>query len=174
MLHTYKGQSMSVPPDELRETMRLWTSGIVVVTAADRDHRAGVTVSSFTSVSLTPPLVLVCLQKGIYALEMLRQTGAFAASMLRAGQSQLSAQFAGFTPLPENADRFYNVEMYSAVTGAPILADALAWVDCRLHAVYDGGGSEIVVGEVLATGRQAGAAPLAYHNRAYHTLRPQG
>lgn len=165
---------MSVPPDELRETMRLWTSGIVVVTAADHDHRAGVTVSSFTSVSLTPPLVLVCLQKGIYALEMLRQTGAFAASMLRAGQSQLSAQFAGFTPLPDGADRFYNVQTETAVTGAPILSGALAWVDCRLHAIYDGGGSEIVIGEVLATGRQIGAAPLAYHNRAYHSLRPQG
>ncbi|NWG15936.1 MAG: flavin reductase family protein, partial [Chloroflexi bacterium] len=150
---------MSVPPDELRETMRLWTSGVVVVTAADRDHRAGVTVSSFTSVSLTPPLVLVCLQKGIYALEMLRQTGAFAASLLCQEQSPLSAQFAGFTPLPDGADRFYNVQTETAVTGAPILANALAWVDCRLHAIYDGGGSEIVVGEVLATNRQPGAAP---------------
>ncbi len=161
---------MAVPPEALRSTMRQWTSGVVIFTTAGHDQRAGVTVSSFTSVSLEPPLVLVCLQKPIYPLQLVRQTGVFAASMLHAGQTHLSAQFAGFTPLPAGEDRFYGIETFTAVTGAPLLKDALAWVDCRVHAIYDGGGSEIVVGEVLATEHQPGTPPLAYHDRGYYHL----
>lgn len=161
---------MAVAPEALRETMRQWTSGIVIVTTALGDLRLGLTVSSFTSVSLDPPLVLICLQKNIYSLEVIRKTGVFAASMLRDDQADVSMQFAGQKPLPEGADRFYEIETMTAVTGAPILADALAWVDCRVKAIYDGGGSEIVVGEVVATDQNANLMPLAYHNRGYYSL----
>ncbi|MBI5666580.1 MAG: flavin reductase family protein [Chloroflexi bacterium] len=163
---------MTAAPEALRETMRQWTSGIVVVTTALGDRRAGVTVSSFTSVSLEPPLVLICLQKTILPLQLVRESGIFAASMLREGQADVSAQFAGFTPLPEGADRFYGIETFYAVTGAPVLVDALAWVDCRVHAIYDGGGSDIVVGKVLATAHRPDVLPLAYHNRQYYSLAP--
>ncbi len=164
---------MTVDRDELRETMRLWTSGITIVTTAAGDRRAGVTVSSFTSVSLEPPLILVCLQKGITALEIIRDSRVFAVSLLRAGQSPISAQFAGFTPLPEGADRFYQIPTLTAITGVPILQDALAWLDCRVYTIVDGGGSEIVLGEVVATERRPDLQPLVYHNRGYYTLLPE-
>lgn len=161
---------MTVAPEDLRDTMRQWTSGIVIVTTALGELRAGVTVSSFTSVSLDPPLVLVCLQKPIYPLQLVRESGVFAASILREGQADISAQFAGFAPLPEGTDRFYGIETFSAVTGAPILENALAWVDCRVHAIYDGGSSSIIVGKVVATAHQPDMTPLAYHNRRYYSL----
>lgn len=164
---------MAVTAEALRNTLRQWTSGVVVFTTATRDQRAGVTVSSFTSVSLEPPLVLVCLQKPIYPLQLVREAGVFAASLLHAGQSNVSAQFAGFAPLPAGEDRFYGIETFTAVTGAPILTDSLAWLDCRIHAIYEGGGSEIVVGEVLATDHQPDVPPLTYHNRSYFQLVPE-
>lgn len=164
---------MTVDRDSLRETMRLWTSGITIVTTADGDRRAGLTVSSFTSVSLEPPLILVCLQKGVMTLEMLKVSRVFAVSLLRAGQSPVSAQFAGFTPLPEGSDRFHQIPIRTAVTGAPILQDSLAWLDCRVYAIHDGGGSEIVIGQVMATERHPDLAPLVYHNRGYYTLLPE-
>lgn len=161
---------MAVAPEELRETMRQWTSGIVIVTTVLGDLRVGVTVSSFTSVSLTPPLVLICLQKDVYSLEMIRKSGIFAASMLREDQANVSMQFAGQKPLPEGADRFYGIETMTALTGAPVLVESLAWVDCRVTAINDGGGSEIVVGEVVATDQHKDVMPLAYHNRGYYSL----
>lgn len=164
---------MAVTSDDLRNTMRQWTSGVVIVTTATKNERAGVTVSSFTSVSLEPTLVLVCLQKTIYPLQLVRQAGVFGISLLHAGQSNISAQFAGFVPLPAGEDRFYGIETFTGVTGAPLLKDSLAWLDCRVRHIYDGGGSEIVVGEVLATDHHPDIPPLTYHNRAYYRLVPE-
>lgn len=164
---------MSVDPDSLKKTMRKWASGVGIVTTIHGDQRAGVTVSSFTSVSLEPPLVLVCLQDYIETFRLLRESSVFAVSLLREDQAYLSAQFAGFAQLPEGADRFYGVDVTTAVTGAPILTNAAAWMDCRLSVIYEGGISRIVVGEVVATGQQEDARPVVYHNRAYYKLTEQ-
>lgn len=162
-----------VEPDELRKTMRLWASGVTVVTSALGERRLGLTVNAFSSVSLDPPLILVCLQSGTPTLEMIRESDVFAVSLLRDDQGHLSIQFAGFAMLPAGADKFYQVETDTAVTGAPILPHALAWMDCRLHDIYPAGSSNIVVGKVVAIGRQDGGQPLIYHNRVYYSLVPQ-
>src|SRR5262245_35571490 len=98
---------MSVDPESLKKTMRNWVSGVTVVTATNGEKHAGVTASSFTSVSLEPPLVLVCLQEYIETYRLIRESEAFAISFLRADQAYLSKQFAGFIKLPEGADKFY-------------------------------------------------------------------
>lgn len=155
----------------MRETMRLWACGVTVVTTTDGIRHEGMTASSFTSISLEPPLILVCLHKEAATSRLIQETGFFAVSILGEDQEQLSAQFAGYTQLPEGADRFYQVETIQGTTGAPILKDAIAWLDCRLFGVQDGATHWIFVGEVVATGRQPDPVwPLVYHNRAYRTF----
>ena len=159
---------MSVDTEAMRLTMRLWSCGVTIVTTGNEHERSGMTASSFTSISLEPPLVLACLHKQTRTTRLIQETGVFAVSILSASHEALSAQFAGYTELPEGADRFYNVETFTAETGSPILREAIAWLDCRAYGVHDGGTHLIFVGEVLATGRTDDPVePLVYHNRAY-------
>ncbi len=162
---------MSIDPESLKKTMRKWASGVGIATTVLDDQRAGVTVSSFTSVSLEPPTVLICLQEYIHTYKLIRDSNVFAVSLLNDEQSKISAQFAGFVPLPEGTDRFYGLKLMTAETGAPILADAIAWMDCRVTAVYESGITRIVVGEVIATGQQEEGFPVVYHNRGYYRIR---
>lgn len=161
---------MTVESEALRKTMRSWISGVTVVTAEYQGKRAGVTASSFTSVSLEPPIMLVCLQNYIETFKLIEASGHFAISILRSDQARLSKQFAGFVELPEGADRFYGVGVSQAVSGAPILTEAVAWMDCKLHAIHEAGITRIIMGEVLATGQQEGQIPLVYHNRGYYDI----
>lgn len=162
-----------VEGEALRAAMRLWTTGVTVVTTAFEGSRAGVTANSFTSVSLNPPLVLFCLQKLSETYPLLEKSGVFGISVLGEGQSAISDQFAGFTKLPEGEDRFYQIDTFTAESGVPILSAAIAWFDCRLHALYDGSTHHIVVGEVTGVGRSVDPAqPLVYFNRAYRNILP--
>ena len=161
---------MSVDPESLKKTMRTWVSGITIVTTQDDARRAGVTASSFTSISVEPPLILISLQSFSETFKLLEQTHVFAVSVLAQNQEHLSAQFAGYTKLPDGADKFHDVELMTVKTGCPILVGAIAWLDCHLAAIYEAGDSRIVVGEVVATGQHDGILPLAYHNRAYFNL----
>ncbi|MCB9451957.1 MAG: flavin reductase family protein [Anaerolineaceae bacterium] len=164
---------MSIDAEAMRHIMRLWATGVTVVTTASGERRHGLTVSSFTSVSVEPALILVCLHKGVEALDIIDESGAFAVSLLSEDQARLSNQFAGVGDLPEGADRFHGVAITTAETGVPILADAIAWMDCTVHAVHDGGTNMIVVGEVVAADRKADAEalPLIYFNRGYRALK---
>jgi flavin reductase (DIM6/NTAB) family NADH-FMN oxidoreductase RutF len=159
----------------MRDTLRLWASGVTVVTSQHDSQRAGMTVSAFNSLSLEPPLVLVCLFKDTRLAQMVTDSRIFAISILNAEQAALSDRFAGRVPLAEGEDRFDSVTTTTAVTGSPILTDALAWLDCRVHALHDGGTHWIVVGAVQATGQHYDAhpAPLIYYNRAYRQMETQ-
>ncbi len=155
----------------MRETMRLWTCGVTVVTTGNQQERSGMTASSFTSISLEPPLILVCLHKQALTSQLIRETGVFGVSLLGEGQEQLSSQFAGYADLPEGADRFYNTAIFTEETGVPLLKDAIAWLDCKVYGIQDGATHWIFVGEVLGTGRLPDPVwPLIYHNRAYRQI----
>lgn len=161
----------AVEPQHMRDTMRLWASGVSIVTSTLDGQHTGMTVSAFNSLSLEPPMVLVCMYKDTLTAQMVRDAGVLAINILGDDQAYLSDRFAGRVPLADGEDRFDGVATISAVTGAPILSDSLAWVDCRVQAVHDGGTHWIAVGEVLATGhRDANQAPLVYFDRGYRTL----
>ncbi len=165
---------MAVERNAMRDTLRFWSSGVTVVatTAATQElNYAGMTVSAFTSVSLEPPLILVCLAKNTTTANTVLQSQVFSVSLLSGEQAHLSERFAGRVALPEHGDRFDGIAVQTAVTGAPILGDALAWLDCRVQTVHDGGTHWIVLGEVVATGHQDDATPpLVYFNRGYYAL----
>ncbi|MEL6268361.1 MAG: flavin reductase family protein [Chloroflexota bacterium] len=162
---------MSVNPDDIKAAMRLWASGVTIVTTANDTERIGTTASSFTSVALEPPLVLVCLFKEANATKQIVANQHFAVSILGEPHAGLSGQMAGFKDVPEGEDRFYGYEWFSQETGSPILTDASAWFDCKIHAVHESGTHSIIVGEVIATGRQEyDPDPLLYYNRGYRQI----
>jgi flavin reductase (DIM6/NTAB) family NADH-FMN oxidoreductase RutF len=156
-----------VDSDILRDAMRSWATGVSIISAQNQTARHGMTLNSFTSVSLDPPLVLVCVQNNVRMLEMIQEARTFAVSVLRAGQAELSNHFAGRST--ESLDRFEGIATHTAVTGAPILNEALAYFDCAVEATHPGGTHTIFVARVLAAGRAEGE-PLVYWNRNYREL----
>lgn len=170
---------MAVDRNTMRDTLRFWGSGVTVVaTLADEAHDfpyAGMTVSAFTSLSLEPPMVLVCLNKNTTTSECVLKRRFFSVSILSGDQASLSDRFAGRIDLPTHGDRFGGVPVHTAETGAPILNNALAWIDCRVQGVHDGSTHWIICGEVVAAGhKDDSASPLIYFNRGYVSLTPEG
>ena len=169
---------MAVDRSAMRDTLRFWGSGVTVVaTLADDTHEfqyAGMTVSAFTSLSLEPPLIVVCIAKNTTTTDCILKHRVLGVSILNGDQAELSDRFAGRVDLPSHGDRFEGVAVGIAVTGAPVLQHALAWLDCRVQSVHDGSTHWIVCGEVVATGHAGSdVSPLIYFNRAYFSLTPE-
>ena len=150
-----------------------WTSGICILTVAADDQRAGLTVSSFCSVSLRPPTVLASVERQGHTHELVVASQAFTINLLRAEQRALGERFAG---LQGDIDRFASADWRPGpATGAPLLAGALAWLECRLLQQHEVGEHSVLIGLVLAAGVGEGAgAPLAYHRRRWGSFRPDG
>lgn len=159
-----------IDPTTMRDTLRFWASGVAIVTTAHGRSRAGMTVSAFNSLSLEPPLILICLHKDAGTAQLIRESNQFAVSILGNDHAYLSDRFAGRIPLAENEDRFDGVPLISAVTGSPILSESVAWLDCKVHEVFDGSTHWIITGLAVAAGRGTSEAPLIYYDRNYRML----
>jgi flavin reductase (DIM6/NTAB) family NADH-FMN oxidoreductase RutF len=162
-------ETAPVSVEALKQALAQLASGISVVTSLAGAAPLGITASSLISLSLDPPLVLVAVDRKLDLHPAILGKGVYAVSILSASQVDLGRVFAGM--IPEIQDRFASLETFTAVTSCPILADCLAWVDCRVWAVYPGGDHSIFVGEVLAAGVLQPGAPLVYHNRQWLTSR---
>ncbi len=147
--------------------MRRWGSGVSVLTTRREGGIMGITVSSFCSLSLNPPLVLACIDKKARSHALIETHRCFAINVLKSGQERLSEQAAGHAG--EHGNRLEGLPYRKAETGAPILNDCLAWFDCSLATVLDGGDHTIFVGRVEAAGHSEGK-PLLYYDGAYHHL----
>lgn len=156
---------MTFNANDFKRAMGQFASGVTVVTTVHGETPIGVTASSFTSLSLEPPLVLVSLSKRLFTHNVIAESGCFAVNVLSAHQLELGMRFAGMKP--EITDRFAGLKTTTAVTGSPLLPDSLAWVDCQVWAMYDGGDHTIFVGEVRALSVSELDMPLLYHNRLW-------
>jgi len=156
---------MTLDPEQLRRAMRAWSSGVTIVTAAHNGDRYGMTVGSFTSVSLEPPLIIISLHTESRTRQLVSASGAFAVNILAEDQSGLSDRFAG--RLAKELDRFEGLETETLVTGAPILKSALASLDCRVQQVIPVGMNTLFLAEVVAARGDGEGRPLLYHNRRY-------
>lgn len=154
-----------IDSDSFRAVLGRFASGVTVVTARAADgHDQGMTVTSFCSLSLEPPLILVCIAHDALMHDNLIAVDHFAVSILSATQEPLSRRFSDPDP-----DRFEGIGFTRGRTGAPLLDDALAHLECRRVASHPGGDHTIVVGEVLdATIRQD--RPLLYYRSGYAQL----
>ena len=159
---------MNVSTDNFRDVLRHFPSGVTIVTIQSGDERHGLTVSAFASISPTPPLIMVAIDRRHHSESLLQAPDAtFAINVLAADQQELSNRFAWV----KDEDRFAKGNWTTAKTGAPILADALAWLDCTIFARHDAGTHTIYVGEVQASSvPRPDEAPLVYWNRAYRNL----
>ena len=160
--------------DELRAVFGRFATGVTIVTAGRTDPH-GMTANSFASVSLTPPLVLVCVRREAAMHDVILDHEAYAVSVLSGRQGQLARHFAN-RARPRGALEFAPAESTPGRrTGAPILAGALAWFECRLAAVYDGGDHSIFLGEVLDLGRAVPDADdaLLFYGGGFRELAPE-
>lgn len=155
-----------VPLTRFREVLGTFATGVVVVTADLDGMPVGMTVQSFASLSLRPPLVVFCPARTSRSWPLIRRAGSFCANVLAADQADLAATMAS-----GRDDRFAGVDHRPGVTGAPRLAGALAHVEATVQAVHDGGDHDVVVGAVRAVERGTSTAgPLLYHEGAYARL----
>lgn len=147
--------------DAFRHVMGHFGSGVTVITSRDEAGPVGFTASSVASLSLRPLLVMVGVSDGGETLPAMRESGAFAVNILARHQQDLALRFAA----ADRADRFADVSVAAGSTGSPILSDALAWLDCRLHAEFPAGDHVVVVGRVEACEAVAGEPLLYYRGR---------
>ncbi|GHO67607.1 flavin reductase [Ktedonobacter sp. SOSP1-52] len=133
-----------------RQVMGRFATGVTVVTTRHQEVLGGLTVNAFCSVSLEPPLILICVDLKSQTLPLIRDSKVFAVNMLTQQQEELSNCFA--TSSPERFDFFCNATHHTAVTGAPILDKTLAFIDARVVAEYPGGDHSIFLGQVAAMG----------------------
>ena len=157
-------------PAHFRKVLGRFPTGVTVVTAMDGDRPTGLAIGSFTSVSLDPPLVAFLPTKTSSSYTAVENAGAFCVNVMAADQKALTGVFAS-----KAEDKFAGVDWdRTAVTGSPRLAGSLAWIDCKVHAIHDGGDHWIVVGavqEMDVEDREVG--PLLFYTGAYGTFAPQ-
>lgn len=160
-----------VDRDQYRDVLARFASGVVVVTTgsgSDSGGFHGVTVSAFCSVSIDPPLVLACIDRQIQSHGLIAQAPVFAVNILSREQSFLAEQFSGRTPLAD--PEFLRVPHRIGQLGVPLIEDAVAWIECRAWARYDGGDHTIFVGEVVSLETGAQDDPLIYFDRSFTEL----
>ncbi len=142
----------------------MFPTGVTVVTAAE-DPPVGVTVSSFNSVSLQPPLVLFSIGHDSTSLDALRSASGYAVNVLAASQEDISNRFAR-----AGGDKWGEMTYELGYEGSPLIEGALAHFECRPHAVYDGGDHDIFVGEVVGHRHNPGEGPLVFFSGGYRGL----
>jgi flavin reductase (DIM6/NTAB) family NADH-FMN oxidoreductase RutF len=158
---------LRVDQQRLRSVMSRYLTGVSIVTAPGP---LGMTASSFTSVSVEPPTVLVCLHADSAVRRGISESGCYAINMLGGSQAKLARRFAQRGV--DHAERFRWLELEQGITGSPLIAGAAAWLDCRLQREFAVATHVIAIGEVLAAGADpCGEAPLAFHERALGPLR---
>jgi flavin reductase (DIM6/NTAB) family NADH-FMN oxidoreductase RutF len=153
---------------QLRSAMRAWTTGVAIVTAAHGGRQHGMTVSSFTSISLDPPLIVISLSTGSHTHDLVRAAGAFGVTILAAGQLLLSERFAG--KRAGDGDRMSGIQTETLLTGAPFIVGGLAFLDCKVTQTIPAGMNTLFIAQVVAVRGDDHDSPLVYHDRAYHRL----
>ncbi len=161
---------MPVSPGEFRGALRRWASGVSIVTTRGGRGVQGITVASFCSLSLDPPLILICINREARSHRLIAEQRCFGVNILRQDQQPLSDIAAGRAP---TGGGFERLETRTASTGAPILPNVLAWLDCTLVRQHEGGDHTIFVGRVVAAGHGDGT-PLVWFSSGYRGLRDDG
>jgi len=159
-----KGATLTIDQEEFRRVLGHFASGVTIVTTHSHGSNYGITVSSFTSLSLAPRLVLICIDHQVVSLQAIRSAGFFAVNVLGEDGEHLSRRFSS-----HEVDKFSGVAFRIGLTGAPLLDDALAILECAVVQEVEGGDHTIFMGEVRAMATGAGK-PLLYYRSGYHQL----
>ncbi len=150
----------------LKQAMRIYPQGVTVVTTQAEEGPKGITVSSFTSVSLDPPLVLVSIAKSSQLHDIFVANTGFAVNFLADDQRSVSDRFAGRT---QARDRFDGLKFKPGVTRSPLIDGARAVIECKTWKIYEGGDHSLIMGEVVSAKALSGKKPLVYYTQKYTT-----
>ncbi len=158
----------AVTAEEFKAAMASFAAGVTIVTTLDASGLPqAMTATAFSSVSMSPPLCLVCIDKRARPYRPLLLSGSFAVNILSAEQQALSAKFASAA-----SDRFEGVDWrHGDITGCPLIDGALAWMECRVVEVHSGGDHDIFLGQ-LASVQVRDGSPLVYWRGSYSSLPP--
>jgi flavin reductase (DIM6/NTAB) family NADH-FMN oxidoreductase RutF len=156
---------MAIDPRELRNVFGAFATGVTVITTTDTSGKPfGLTANSYTSLSLDPPLVLVCVDKKVDCYACFEQSKVFVINFLAEDQAQLSTRFA-----TKGIEKFEGVPTRAGSLGAPLLEGAIGYIECKLVSGYEGGDHTIYVGEVQ-TASASGDRPLLFFKGKYQKL----
>lgn len=156
-------------PEQLKQVMRSWITGVAIVTASQAGVFHGMTVNSFTSIALSPPTVMIALQQASRTEKAVKAGRAFGVTILGIDQETLAKRFAG--QMGEDQYRFAGVDTFTMLTGVPLITGGLSFLDCQVVNAFDIGATTVFFGEVLAMKNEAdGRAPLLYFNRDWRRL----
>jgi flavin reductase (DIM6/NTAB) family NADH-FMN oxidoreductase RutF len=156
---------MPIDDARFRQVLGHFASGVTVITTRYEGQLYGMTASSFTSLSLNPPLILFCVDVRINTHDALIGAGHFVVNILAEDQEHLSRRFAS-----REVDKFKGVAYHTGQLDLPILDGVIAVIECRLHSTAPGGDHTILIGEVVA-GEVHESAPLLYYRGGYHELK---
>ena len=160
------GETVLVPDDaRFRSVLGHFATGVTIITALDDDEPVGMAANSFTSLSLDPPLILFCVAHTSSTWPRIERAGTFAVNILGEEHEELSNLFAR-----KGADRFGQTPWRIGVSGAPVLEEAIAYLDCRFEAEYPGGDHKIIVGRVLDLDVREGSRPLLFYKGGYERM----
>jgi len=161
---------MTVGVDDFKKAMQLWASGVTVVTThSEKLGLQGMTVTAFSSVSVSPPQILVCINESADTGEGIQESQCFAVNVLNSTQQDVSNQFAGGS---SQQQRFENTPWTTGITGAPILDSSLMSLECKVIEKIHAGTHWIIIGEVQDSVCREGE-PLLYYRGAYQQLKLQ-
>jgi flavin reductase (DIM6/NTAB) family NADH-FMN oxidoreductase RutF len=160
---------MTLDAEQLRAAMRAWTSGVTVVTTAYGGEQHGMTVNSFTSISLDPPLIIISLQTASHTHALVSRAGVFGVTILSADQQAISERFAGRVS-GGSGSRLEDLETETLVSGAPFIKGGLAYLDCRVTQSIPSGMNTLFIAEVVEARGYDHERVLIYHDRQYRKL----
>jgi len=157
---------MTIDNQEFKDALKLWASGVSVVTANSAEGEQGMTATSFASVSMDPPQILVCINESAETGAAILEDKKFAINILSATQEQVSNEFAGGSSMQE---RFANVKWHKGNLGLPVFDNVLASMECDVVQQVRAGTHWIIIGEIKSTQSQGGE-PLLYFNSSYQKI----
>lgn len=155
--------------NDFRAAVGTFATGVTIVTTRGEEHAYGMTANAFSSVSLDPPLVLMCVMSSSEGCSHIRRNGCFAVNILHVSQEPLSRFFAS-SDRPRGPDAFGGVVHRTAVTGSPILEGTVGYLDCFLRDAHVAGDHEIFIGEAAELGFDPDGQPLVFHGGRYKVL----
>ena len=154
---------------DFRSALGVFATGVTVITSRGEEHAYGMTANAFSSLSLDPPLVLVCVISGTTGAETIENNRSFAVNILAADQEQISRYFS-WRDRPRGAEAFDEIPHGVSATGCPIIEGAAGYLDCRLSAAHEAGDHVIFIGEVQALDVAPERQPLLFHGGGYRLL----
>jgi len=156
---------MAIDPRDLRNVMGHFPTGVTIVTTKDKTGKVyGLTANALTSLSLDPPLLLICVDKGADCYACFEESKVFAVNFLTEDQEHLSRRFA-----TKGVEKFEGVQCREGQTGVPLLEGTMAYLECKVVAGYEGGDHTIYVGEIQAA-EASGERPLLFFKGKYYRL----